>query len=77
MHCLATAKAIVLFDPLPDAAIEEITAAYKLTGNRAELLAKLRDLVHRQGYDDVMIMIAAMKPIAEKYGKADAVTIHD
>jgi len=76
MHCLATAKAVVLFDQLPDAAIEEITAPYKLTGNRPELLAKLRDLVHRQSYDDVMIMIVAMKPIAEKYGKTDAVTIH-
>jgi len=77
MHVLATAKAVVLFKQLPDAAIAEIVAPYNFSGNRNELLAKLSHLVHQRSVGEVMDMIAAMKPIAVKYGLPDAVTIHD
>jgi hypothetical protein len=73
MHCLATATAWVVFDALPDTAIAEIAAAYELTGSRKDLLAGLRDRVHRLDHAEVLSMITKMKPIAEKYGSPDAV----
>lgn len=72
---LTTATASVHFDKLPDAAVTEIAKLYKLTGTRAEMVDKLRDLMHHMTYAELDPIFAAMKKVAVKHKVADAVRL--
>lgn len=66
---------MVQFDLLPDSAIAEIAAPFKITGTRGEMLSALNMALHCKTYDELDPIFKAIKTVADNHKVPEAVSV--